>query len=349
MPRALVLSLLLSAMALIASSATHAAETLKLKGHGSWEMLSQFRDFEKPFWTEQLAKDTDGRIEVDYTAFNSAGLKGPEIVRLMKLGAIDLGTTVLSYISAEDPITEGVDLAGTLTDAAIARKVVSVYQPALAAHFDKKYDIRVLGLWPYPAQMLFCKNKITSLDSVKGKKVRVSLRTTSDLLESYGAVTVNIPFDETYKKLKEGAVDCLVTGTLPGHAAKFYEVTTHLYALPLGWAMMMAGISNTAWDKIQPDDQARMTQGVKQLADHLWNAAETQTEQGILCNAGKPGCTLAHKGNMTIVTPTEADRARLREIVSKTVVRRWGERCGAECEKVWRNDVGKLIGLGSAR
>jgi TRAP-type C4-dicarboxylate transport system substrate-binding protein len=297
-------------------------EPLKLKGHGSWAQLSQFKDFERPFFADQIKKDTGGRIEVDYTAFNAAGLKGPEIVRLMKLGALDLGTTVLSYISAEDPITEGVDLAGALVDAASARKAAQAYLPILSEHFNKKYDIKVLGLWPYPAQMLFCKNPVTNLDSLKGKKVRVSLRTTSDLIEAYGAITMTIPFDEVYKKLKDGSVDCLVTGTLPAHTAKFYEVTSHLYSLPLGWSMMMAGVSQASWEKVSPADQQTILSGVEKLSNDLWAASEKQTDLGIAC------------------------KAKLRDVVSKVVVKRWAERCGAACEAQWYSTIGKIAGIG---
>ncbi len=324
---------------------TNKPDVLKLKGHGTWEILSQFKDYEKPFWTEEVPKLTEGRVQVDYTAFNTAGLKGPEIVRLVKLGALDLGTTVLSYVSAEDPIAEGVDLAGAMLDSASARKVTEAYMPTLSEHLGKKYDMRVLGLWPYPAQMLLCKGAITNLDSLKGKRVRVSLRTTSDLIEAYGAITVSIPFDEVYKKLKDGSVDCLVTGTLPANAAKFYEVATHLYVLPLGWSMMMAGVSNSSWDKIQPNDQTALLAGIQKLSNNLWAASESQTEQGIVCNAGKDSCKLGTKGKMTIVQATEADRAKLRGIVSRVVVKRWAERCGKDCESTWFSKVGKIVGV----
>jgi TRAP-type C4-dicarboxylate transport system substrate-binding protein len=266
-------------------------------------------------------------------------------VRLMKLGALDLGTTVLSYISAEDPITEGVDLAGALVDAASARKAAQAYIPILSEHFNKKYDIKVLGLWPYPAQMLFCKSPVTNLDSLKGKKVRVSLRTTSDLIEAYGAITMTIPFDEVYKKLKDGSVDCLVTGTLPAHTAKFYEVTSHMYALPLGWSMMMAGVSQASWEKISPADQQTILAGAEKLSNDLWTASEKQTDLGIACNAGTTACSLENKGAIKVVAATDADKAKLREVVSKVVVKRWAERCGAACESQWYSTIGKIAGI----
>ncbi len=318
-----------------------------LKVFGSWDMLSQYKDFEKPFWTEAVPKLSEGRLGVELTPFNQAGLKGSEMIRLMRLGMADFGTTVLSYVSAEDPIVEGVDLGGLAPDIATARKVADTGLPALSRHFEKKYGIRVLALWPYPAQMLLCKGPITGLDSLKGRRIRVSLRTTSDLIESFGAVTLSVPFDETYAKIKDGSVDCLVTGTLPAYTAKFYEVTTHLYNLPLGWSMMLLGVNSSSWDKLESKDQTALREGIRKLSDDLWQAAESQTALGIACNTGSDRCTSESKGSMTLVEASDSDRSKVKHLLKQAVVKRWFERCGSECSKEWSKTVGKVIGLGA--
>jgi len=292
---------------------------------------------------------SEGGIATAVTAFNKAGLKGSEIVRLMNLGSVDIGTVILSYISAEDPIVEGVDLAGLAPDVASARSIAMAFTPAMSRHFEKKYGIRVLTFWPYPAQMLLCKGPITGLDDLKGKKVRVSLRTTSDLLEAYGAVTLSIPFDQVYAKIKEGAVDCLVTGTLSANAAKLYEVTTHLYNLSLGWSTMMLAITQASWDRLSPADQALLSGGLLELSDTLWNAAAAQTAQGLACNAGQENCQMGQKGAMKLVSATQADRDKIKRLFPNFVLKRWFERCGSACAEEWTGSVGKLLGVSVTR
>ncbi|HYD59470.1 MAG TPA: TRAP transporter substrate-binding protein [Noviherbaspirillum sp.] len=338
----------LLAALLFCTAAIHslAAEPeIKLRVFGSWDMLSQFNDYERPFWTEKVPAMLGERIAIELTPFNKAGLKGSEIVRLMNLRAIDIGTAILSYISEQDPIVEGIDLAGLAPDAGKARRIADAFAPAMSRHFERKYGIRALAFWPYPAQMLHCNGPIASLDDLRGKKVRISLRTTSDLLEAFGAVTLSIPFDQIYGKIKEGAVDCVVTGTLSANAARLYEVTTHLYNLPLGWSTIMLGMTQASWDRLSPAEQKLLLDGVNELSNALWQAAESQTSQGLACNAGNESCRMGQKGAMKLIAATPADRDKLQRIVPDIVVRRWFERCGVVCAEDWTGSVGKVPGV----
>ena len=319
------------------------ARTLKVVG--SWSMLSQYKDFEYPFWSKTVPQISHGRIKVDVSAFNELGLHGGEVLRLMKLGLTDFGTTILSYVSEQDPRAEGVDLAGLTTDLPASRRVAEAYLPVLDHYFRAKLGIRVLAMFPYSAQELFCNSPINSLEDLKCKKVRVSLRTTSDLIEAFGATTLNIPFDETYAKVKAGEADCLVTGTLSGYSAKMYEVTDHLFSLPLGWSVMMLAVNESSWQQIPAQDRATLTKGIATLSDQLWQAADDQTSEGIACDSGAASCPFDVKGKMKVVQPSAADRALLKKMVSQVVVKRWLARCGADCREEWNKSAGAAAGI----
>ena len=84
---------------------------MQLKVIGLQSHLNSFKAGEKPFWEEQLPKDSGGRITAQLTAQDLAGLRGPEILRLMRLGVIDFASGVLTYMSGDTPAFEGVDLA----------------------------------------------------------------------------------------------------------------------------------------------------------------------------------------------------------------------------------------------
>lgn len=315
-----------------------------LKAIGSWSMLSQFKDYEKPFWTEQLPKLSEGRIKVRLNAFNEVGLKGSEVLRLMKLGMTDFGTTILSYISEQDPRAEAVDLAGLTTSAEMEHRVVNSYSPVLKQYFEQKHGIKMLAMWPYSAQLLMCNEPIKNLEGLKGKKVRVSMRTTSDLIEAYGAVTLSVPFDQVYQKMKDKQLDCLITSALAAHTARFYQVATHIYNLPLGWSVVMLGVNQASWAQIDIQDQKIIEAGINRLAEDLWQVADKQTALGLACNTGKT-CSLAEQGSMTLINPTSGDEARLAKTVRQVVLRRWAERCGKDCVAEWNNSIGKILNI----
>lgn len=208
-----------------------------LKVVGSISSLAPYRDFEVPFWTKTLAEKSKGAITAEIKGFNEMGLKGPEVVRLMSTGALEIGATVLAYLAADDATFEAVDIAGLLTDVDGARKATdaskTMYQKLLA-----KFGVKLLGLGTYPAQVMYCNAELKNLADVKGKKVRVAGRSQSELVQALGGTPVTMSFGEVVPAMQNKTVDCGITGTLSGNLAKWNEVSTHLLALPLSWGQI---------------------------------------------------------------------------------------------------------------
>ena len=148
-----------------------------LKVVGGLSNLTTYNDYEKPFWTNVVPSLTNGQVTADIKGFNEMGLKGPEVLRLMSQGVIEFGTATLSYFASDNPINEAVDLAGLTLDAQSARAVVDAFEPIYAKFYGPGSGIKLLGLSPYGAQVLFCNAEIKGLADIKGKKVRTSTST----------------------------------------------------------------------------------------------------------------------------------------------------------------------------
>jgi len=315
-----------------------------LKVVGAWGMLTQYKNFEQPFWTKEIPERSRGAITAEITPFNEMGLKGAEITRLMKMGVIDFGSTVLGYVAADDPRNEAVDLAGIAPDAATARKITEAYKPVLDKFYREKFGIQVLGVWPYSAQVLFCNGEIKQLADLKGKKVRTAGRSLAEFVEALGGTGVTMAFGEVVPALQNKVIDCAITGTLSGNSAKWPEVTTHVYALPLGWSEVMHGVNLKTWERLDPSVRAFLQKEVTRLEDEIWKAAAVETQQGFDCNAGKDSCTAGTKARLKIVPVSDGDRALLRRVLSEKVLPQWAARC-ADCVESWNGTVGKVIGL----
>ncbi|MDH1903182.1 TRAP transporter substrate-binding protein [Comamonas aquatica] len=338
-----VLSLLaLAATALTATAQAQDLPATKLKVVGGLSNLSLYNDFEKPFWTKTIPEASKGKITADIKGFNDMGLKGPEVMRLMGSGVIEFGTSTLAYFAADNPINEAIDLAGLAPNVKIARAVTEAFQPAYAKFYAQS-GIKVLGMSTYPAQVLFCNAEITGLASIKGKKVRTSSRTQAELIEALGGSSVTMAFGEVVPALQNKVVDCAITGSLSGYSAKWYEVSTHLYALPINWNQQIHAVNQKAWDKLNPGVQKLITDQFSNLVHDIWVAADKQTQEGYDCNSGAAACKQAVKGKMVLVQPTEADRAMLKKVLSESVLPKWAARCSAQCVADFNASVGSIV------
>ena len=340
--------LVLAAMATLLACNVSAQDLPKtnVKVVGGLSNLTAYNDFEKPFWTKTIPELSKGKVTADIKGFNEMGLKGPEMLRLMSQGVIEFGTATLSYFASDNPINEAVDLAGLAPDAKTARAIVDAFTPVYAKLYGQKgSNVKLLGISTYPAQVLFCNGEINGLTDLKGKKVRTSSRTQADFVQALGGASVTMAFGEVVPALQNKVVDCAITGSLSGYSAKWFEVSTHLVALPVNWNPQMHAVNQKAWDKLNPGVRTLIETNYTKMIDDIWTAAARQTQEGFDCNTGAAACTNPVKGKMILVKTSDADRELLKKITQESVVPKWAERCSAQCVQSFNETIGKQLGI----
>ncbi|NMG32888.1 transporter [Azoarcus sp. TTM-91] len=320
----------------------------QLKIVGGLSNLTAYTDYERPFWTKTIPEKSGGQVTAEIKGFNEMGLKGPELLRLMSQGVVEFGTATLSYFASDNPINEAIDLAGLAPDVATARKVTEAFEPVYAKFYGEGSKVKLLGISTYPAQVLFCNAEVKGLADLKGKKVRTSSRNQAEFVEAVGGSSVTMAFGEVVPALQNKVVDCAITGSLSGYSAKWYEVSTHLYALPINWNQQIHAVNQKAWDKLDPKVQAFLQAEVKTLVNDIWDAAARQTQEGYDCNTGAAACPNPVKGKMVLVQPSAADMEELKKI-RQTVLSKWAARCSAQCVSDFNATVGKTIGVTASK
>ncbi len=336
--------MLLSGTAALAQEKVADLPKTQLTVVGGLSNLTAYQNFEQPFWTKTVPELSDGKVTATIKGFNEMGLKGPEVLRLIGQGVIPFGTATLAYFASDNPINEAIDLAGLAPTVKIAHEVTDAFAPVYKKFYEKN-NIKVLGFSTYPAQVLFCNAKIESLADIKGKKVRTSSRTTAEFVQALGGTSVTIPFGEVVPALQNGVVDCGITGSMSGYSAKWYEVSTHLYALPINWNQQIHAANLAEWNKLDPKVQDFLQKNITVMTEKIWEAAGKETQEGYDCNTGAAACPLPVKGKMKLVEPTDADRALLKKITAETVVPKWAARCSAQCVKDFNETIGKVVGI----
>jgi TRAP-type C4-dicarboxylate transport system substrate-binding protein len=321
----------------------------KLQAHnfkvlGSFANLSPYLKYEQPFWTKTLPEKSGGAIKADIRPHTELGLKGFEILRLLNLGVFDFGHVVIGYIASDNPSFEGLDLAALTQDFQSQREISETYKEALAPILEKKHGVKLLGLNPYPSQMFFCRSEVKSLADLKGKKVRVFSTTLGDFVEGAGGVSVTIPFPEVVPALEKGTIDCSIGGSSTAYAGKWFEVTTSIYGMRVGYGMAMILANLRTWNSLDEGTKKLILSEMKAYEDRMWAGIAKEDQEGIDCDIGKK-CALGKPANMKLYTPSESDLKQRTEILKEFVVKRWGQRCGNECSQDWNRTIGKRLGI----
>ncbi|PHS05882.1 MAG: TRAP transporter substrate-binding protein DctP [Blastopirellula sp.] len=311
---------------------------------GTWGSLSLFKKVEKPFWTKTILDKSNGAIKVEVQPFTEMGLKGGEILRLLRSGVFEMSATLLSYVGGEIPEAEAIDLAGITRNIDEAHNISDAYKPVLADVFQKKFGVKLLAIIPYHAQIAYCKKPISSIEDFKGLKVRTSGRSQGDMIAALGGVPVGLAFGEVVPALEKGVVDCAITGALSGNLAKWHQASTHLYPLPVSWAITFVAANQKFWDGLDPAVQKFLISELDVWEDSAWESGRSDTADGISCNTGGK-CKDGNVAGMTLIPVKQDDYKKMKEIMANVVVPKWAERCGSECAARWNETVGKIVNL----
>lgn len=314
---------------------------------GSWSSLPLYQDFETPFWTQKLPEMTQGEFTAQLTSFDQMGIAGSDVYRMLGDGVFDVGATVADYTVGDAPELEGLDVPLVATTAGEARAMVQAARPMVEDIMRDRFNAEVLGIAPYPPQVVFCKGQVASLADLKGKKVRGSGRMTTKFLEALGAEGINIAFSEVPGSLERGVIDCAVTGAGSGYSAGWWEVSDTLMTLPLGgWDPVVIAMNADRFDGLSPDQQQMLKQAVAEgLEAPAWDAADGGLENDIACLTGQGECTSGEAASMTLVPPSDEDVATAREILISDVLPDWATRAGADWVARWNETVGKTVGV----
>lgn len=326
----------------------HAADTLKIRviGQPLATGLVQAKK-EQPFF-EHFQAATGLPIAMDYKPIDTLGIKDTEQLRVLKSGLFEMASLRFPQNARDEPTLLGFDLVGLNPDYATGRKVSDAYMETADARLQKQFGVKLLGVFPFGPQILFCNKPITKLADVKGLKVRTYDQNLAKFIETIGGTPVPISFADTHQSLSLGVVDCAITGASSANSSGWPEVTTH--QLPIGFQLAINGyvISMKTWQKLTPDQQTKLKAAVGALTSDIWTYSETLFEDAVNCNAGRDPCTTGKKFKLIDVPVSDADRALLKAAVTDVSLPSWASVCDKSnpgCVDTWKKTVGPVVGL----
>jgi TRAP-type C4-dicarboxylate transport system substrate-binding protein len=322
-------------------------DKVKIRALGGFTKQIQSTQVEQPFY-KQLAEENGDKLDIQFRTMDELGQKGFQALRQLKAGVFDIMEMQLGYISGDDPFFQGVDLVGVSPDVATARKVADAYREEFDQRLQKKFNGKLLALWPYGDQVFWFKEKINSVDDFKGKKIRVFSRPMAEFVKHFGAIGVSMAFPEVYSSLQRGVIDGAVTGALAGNTASWFEVSEYLYPMPVGFSIQVHVANLDFWNGLDQKTRDLLTDKFKEMEDTLWQIGAEATQDGINCNTATGDCKYGKKGDMAVIEVSDADRKKMKIAVENSVLPGWAEsanKIDKHSSSVWNNTAGAAAGV----
>src|SRR5260221_6400740 len=146
---------------------------------------------EVPFWRETLTEASRVAITADITPLDQMGIDDKTMLRLLKLGVMDFAGMDISKMAGDDPRFEACDLAGLTLDPDKAFAACDAYRAVIDRQMQKNWGAKLLAFGGNTPQVFWCRQPVSGLDALKGKRIRVFNNTIRDFLSGLGATPVS--------------------------------------------------------------------------------------------------------------------------------------------------------------
>ena len=258
---------------------------------------------------------------------------------MLSKGAMNPATAQLGHHGGQDAINDGNDLAGMSSNYDEFEATIKAFFPVLEAHYREKLGLQLLSLQSYQSQVVYCSTEIGSIADLSGKRIRTSGSSQVDFVTYLGGSSVDMAFGEVQQALEQGVIDCAITSTVGGYTSRWYEGAKYVLDLPINFGAG-ATVANAAWwDALDPKVRDFLSAQITTLSAEMWEQNRREDREGIACNTAGPCSMGTELGNLTLITPTEADFALQKEAFTKAVLPGRLKRCGEPCETSYKSFV----------
>jgi TRAP-type C4-dicarboxylate transport system substrate-binding protein len=220
-------------------------------------------------FADEVKKVTGGAVEITVKAGGQLGFKGPEHLRAVRDGLVPMADVLNIQQVGDEPILgiEGIPfLAGSADELKVLHKHIRPVYEKVA----EKNGQKVLYMVPWPTQYLHLKTKATTIDELKGTKIRVPDKGAQDLLNGIGMNAVLIPWGEVVPALASGAVDGVSTSAVSAVDGKFWEFLKVSLATNHTWSSQMVTVNLGEWKKLKPEHQKAIADLAQKLEPEFW-------------------------------------------------------------------------------
>ena len=280
---------------------------------------------ERPFF-EQLGRASSLPIRVHYVAADGAVSDASRLAQL-RSGAVDIVSMRFPEAVSIEPALAALDVVGASRDLRGARDRVATVAPGIERELGKRWNSRLMGVFPMGPQVLMCRKDIRRLSDLRGARVRVSGEAQASLVYWLAAIPARIPFLEVELALNDGLVDCAISSLASARSAGWLRSLTHVLHLPLQFSLNGYVMSTPAWERLGPEGQRALKSAFDAHLAGLWEFAERMHRMELDCHRGARACPVDTARRLAVVEPRPDDEDMLQAYARS--IRSPGTRRGA--------------------
>ena len=247
-------------------------------------------------WMEAVAADAGDEVKLQGFWGGTLGKSPFKQFELVQNGIADVTWVLPGYTAGQFPEMGLFELPFLIRTAEEASVVGwKLHEMGLLTGFD---GVHVIGIFAAEPNAIFMKQKISSLDDIKNKKIRSVGGIHASWLESLGASPQTLSSTEMNEALHRGTIDGVIQGWTGMRTFKTLPLVDQAFSIPTGTIPFLLLMNKAKWESLSESVQAAvMNHGGLTMAK-AGGAAYTEIGQQIRDGAGE-------EGRLEMITPDE--------------------------------------------
>ena len=300
-------------LALVATGSSYAATR--------WDMATPYPD--ATYHTQnivQFANDvksaTDGELEIVVHSGSSL-IKHPEIARAVRTQQVPIGEVFIGILGNSDPIYKLDNIPFLATNFEQAKALYAASKSTIEKKLDKEGRMLLYSV-PWPPQGIYGKKQISSVDDIKGAKMRAYSPTQSRLAVLLDATPTTVENVKIPQAFSTGIVDMMITSPSTGVNSQSWDYLSNYTDVQAWIPKNMVIVNKRAFKRLPKEVQSELLTVAKTAEERGWKMAETETVEKTK--------ELAEKG-INVAQPTPELMEALKK-VGETMTQEWIEETG---------------------
>lgn len=234
-------------------------------------------------FAEKVDEYTNGEVKINVELAGSLGYKGPELMRAVKDGSLQIAEMVTTGVAGDEPIFGVRSLPFLIDTWEDAKK----FDEMAKEEYDKaaeKWGQKILYVAPWPFAGLWTKRTVDSVKDMSGLKTRTYDRNGALIMTEVGATPIAMPFSECYTSLATGLIDSIITSGTTVRDGKLWEVVKYYYPINISITSSMTNMNLKEYEKLTQKQKDAVDRASKEVEAYLWSAVAEEEEANLkLC------------------------------------------------------------------
>lgn len=215
---------------------------------------------------KDLEKATNGQIGIKMFHAQALG-KAKEHYEIALMRTADLAYLNVGFTPGRFPLTDLAAFAHASSGEILSRGMMAMLESGC---LEKEYGkVKILYTWSSsPSHFVWAKGTkaATSLQELKGKKIRVPTTGAANLMKALGAIPVAIPMPEVYTAMERGVIDATFTCINTMEVFGLNHVSNEITISDGPGIPFCLLINKKSWDELPQEAKAVLEKNARQYA-----------------------------------------------------------------------------------